>query len=77
MRPSKAIERGGGFYVPGFEGFRLRIAVASVVFALLVANRLLLPGYSPTSNQVSHLHAIIRRVVLIDRGIVSSKITDS
>ncbi|CAN8068668.1 unnamed protein product [Agarophyton chilense] len=36
--PSKAIEKGGGFYVPGLRGPRLRFAVASVVATLLTAN---------------------------------------
>lgn len=33
-RPSKAIEQGGGFFVPGLEGERVRLLTA---FALLVA----------------------------------------
>ncbi|KAJ1624408.1 hypothetical protein T492DRAFT_1047490 [Pavlovales sp. CCMP2436] len=39
-RPAKALERGGGFYVPGLEGDRLRIAVASSVSLTLLANHL-------------------------------------
>ena len=37
-RPAKALERGGGFYVPGLEGDRLRIAAATLVSAAIVAN---------------------------------------
>lgn len=37
-RPSAAIERGSGFYVPGLEGFRVRILVASVVLILNYVN---------------------------------------
>ncbi len=33
-RPSKAIEQGGGFFIPGLEGERIRIVTA---LALLVA----------------------------------------
>ena len=33
-RPSKAIEQGGGFFVPGLEGERVRLLTA---FALLIA----------------------------------------
>lgn len=39
-RPAKALERGGGFYVPGLEGDRLRIAVASLASVAIVANHL-------------------------------------
>mmetsp|Transcript_432 Transcript_432/g.780 ORF Transcript_432/g.780 Transcript_432/m.780 type:complete len:321 (-) Transcript_432:515-1477(-) len=37
-RPSKAIERGGGFYVPGLRGYRLRIAVGALIGVLSLAN---------------------------------------
>ena len=50
-RPSAALERGGGFYVPGLEGTRLRVAVAGVLSLGLVLNRVLSPG-EPTSSQV-------------------------
>lgn len=53
-RPSAALERGGGFYVPGLEGLRLRIAVASVLTVGLVLNRVLSPtgGGAPASSQL-------------------------
>ena len=51
-RPSAALERGGGFYVPGLEGSRLRVAVASILSVGLVLNRILSPG-TPTSSQVA------------------------
>ena len=31
-RPSRAIEKGGGFYVPGLEGEKIRIVSASFTF---------------------------------------------
>jgi len=52
VRPSKALEVGGGFYVPGLEGYRLRVAIVGLVFTLLTLNRLLLPGYEPQFTQV-------------------------
>lgn len=36
--PSKAIEKGGGFYIPGLRGPRLRVFVASVALSLLTIN---------------------------------------
>lgn len=38
--PSKAIEKGGGFYIPGLRGPRLRIAVSTLSCALLSLNHL-------------------------------------
>lgn len=49
-RPSKAIEMGGGFFIPGLEGYRLRLFTAVLVFALIVLNRF--PGYDPSQSQV-------------------------
>jgi Cofactor assembly of complex C subunit B, CCB2/CCB4 len=36
--PSKAIEKGGGFYIPGLRGPRLRYFVGAAVLALIAAN---------------------------------------
>jgi hypothetical protein len=52
VRPSKALEVGGGFYVPGLEGYRLRVAIVGLVLTLLTLNRLLLPGFKPQTTQV-------------------------
>lgn len=52
VRPSKALEVGGGFYVPGLEGYRLRLAIVGLILTLLSLNRLLLPGFTPNANQV-------------------------
>lgn len=38
-RPSRAIEKGGGFYVPGLEGERIRIITACALVLMYVANR--------------------------------------
>ena len=40
-RPSAALERGGGFFVPGLEGARLRLVAAGTLCAALALNRLL------------------------------------
>ena len=52
VRPSKALEVGGGFYVPGLEGYRLRVAIVGLVLTLLALNRLLLPDFEPEPSQV-------------------------
>ena len=38
-RPSAALERGGGFFVPGLEGYKLRAAMGTLVLTLLALNR--------------------------------------
>jgi hypothetical protein len=53
VRPSAALERGGGFYVPGLEGTRLRVVGAAVLSVGLVLNRVLSPGEPQTSQVVS------------------------
>jgi len=39
-RPAKAVEKGGGFYVPGLEGDRLRLSVATLVLGALSLNHI-------------------------------------
>ena len=38
-RPSRAIEKGGGFYVPGLEGERIRVLTAAALVLMYVTNR--------------------------------------
>jgi len=38
-RPSRAIEKGGGFFIPGFENERIRILSSTVLLVLLIVNR--------------------------------------
>ena len=53
VRPSAALERGGGFYVPGLEGYRLRLLVAAVLGGALVLNRVLSEGTPVLSQGIS------------------------
>jgi hypothetical protein len=41
VRPSGAIERGSGFFVPGLEGPRIRIVIGTVLLILTAANHFL------------------------------------
>lgn len=50
-RPSKAIEKGGGFYFPGLRGPRLRVFVGLVVLGLLGANGLSALSMLPETGQ--------------------------
>ena len=53
VRPSAAVEKGGAFFVPGLEGFRLKLLAASVLGLALVTNRLASPGEPASSQLVS------------------------
>ena len=44
VRPSGAIERGSGFFVPGLEGPRVRFVVGTVLLLLTAINHFLLPS---------------------------------
>lgn len=55
VRPSKALEKGGGFYVPGVDGSRLRLGLAGAAVLLLFVNRAITPGGAdPEFSQVPY-----------------------
>lgn len=49
-RPSAALERGGGFFVPGLEGYRLRLVMGGLAISLIGLNRW--PGYVVDASQI-------------------------
>jgi hypothetical protein len=49
VRPSAAIERGSGFFVPGLEGYKVRLLVGSMIVVLTI----LLHSYNSYSTSVS------------------------
>ncbi len=70
VRPSKAVEMGGGFYVPGLEGSKFRVGFAILALALLGVNRAILPGYAPLQNQVtSEVLTVVAAVALLFHAI--------
>mmetsp|Transcript_25222 Transcript_25222/g.39025 ORF Transcript_25222/g.39025 Transcript_25222/m.39025 type:complete len:318 (-) Transcript_25222:14-967(-) len=56
-RPSAAIERGSGFYIPGLEGYRVRILSGVSILALSFINTLFLD--TPVSETASSLQVSI------------------
>jgi hypothetical protein len=54
-RPSAAVEKGGAFYVPGLEGYRLKLLASAVLLISLAANRVLSPGTPAGSQLVSEV----------------------
>lgn len=67
-RPSRAIEKGGGFFVPGLEGERIRVLTASAIFVLFAINRI---GVQTSSVQqlVSEFTGIAVTALLFAQGV--------
>ncbi|EKX49473.1 hypothetical protein GUITHDRAFT_136133 [Guillardia theta CCMP2712] len=76
VRPSKALEKGGGFYVPGLEGYKLKLAVSVLAFSLLAINRVLLPGYQPTINQQTSEAVVVFTALFILIQSLLDKLSD-
>mmetsp|Transcript_16199 Transcript_16199/g.24025 ORF Transcript_16199/g.24025 Transcript_16199/m.24025 type:complete len:300 (-) Transcript_16199:19-918(-) len=49
-RPSAALEQGGGFFIPGLEGYKLRLFTGSLILICLAINRF--PGYEVEGSQL-------------------------
>jgi len=68
VRPSRAIEKGGGFFVPGLEGGRIRVVSAILLVFLNVVNNVGVSSLS-TAETVSQSVGIIATVMLFLQGI--------
>jgi hypothetical protein len=67
-RPSRAIEKGGGFFVPGLEGERIRLLTAVALFAMFSLNRAgqLVQTFPQVVSEVTGL---VMALVLLLQGI--------
>ena len=70
-RPSRAIEKGGGFFVPGLEGERIRVISAAALILMIATNR---AGVliAPPALIISELIAIISAVILFVQGLAAA-----
>ena len=74
-RPSAAIERGSGFFIPGLEGARIRIAVGGVLLAATAINHVLssttTTSSSPSAGNVwaESLAILYSVLVLLQAGV--------
>jgi hypothetical protein len=68
VRPSRAIEKGGGFFVPGLEGGRIRVVSAVLLVFLNVVNNVGIQSLS-TAETVSQSVGIAATVILLLQGI--------
>lgn len=67
---------GGGFFIPGLEGYKLRLATAVLVLVLLALNRF--PGYAPPISQsTSEIIGAGAAVILLAQSLIEKLITDS
>lgn len=61
-RPSAAIERGSGFFIPGLEGPRVRLVFGLIIMVLTTLNHFLL---STTTESFTELLAIAYAILLL------------
>jgi len=75
-RPSRAIEKGGGFFIPGFENERIRILSSTILLVLLIINR---SGVqiTTTSQIITELTGTIMILLLFLQGIADRFRIDS
>ncbi len=59
VRPSRAIEKGGGFYIPGLEDNKLRIFAASAIIALSIVNTYSVTSSTATTTQLARDPALV------------------
>lgn len=58
VRPSAAIERGGGFFVPGLEGEKIRLASALLLLLLLLVNAI-----AGSNSPLSDVHLVVSSAI--------------
>jgi hypothetical protein len=82
--PSRAIEKGGGFYIPGLRGPRLRFFVGGAALFLLGLNIYrgidsdgFADGLSATSNFTSNALAILASTIILLTAFRDSRSTES
>lgn len=75
-RPSRAIEKGGGFYVPGLEGERIRIITSGALVLMYIANR---AGQTTASlsQVISELTGLSVAILLFAQGAVDAFVGQS
>lgn len=64
-RPSSAVEKGGQFFVPGLEGFRIKLLASVMLIVAIAANRVLSPGTPASSQLVSEVLSVLSCTLLL------------
>lgn len=64
-RPSAAIERGSGFFIPGLEGPRVRLLFGLSLLVLTAANHFLLTTTTASNNQLAETMGVLYAILLL------------
>lgn len=70
-RPSRAIEKGGGFFVPGLEGERIRVLTAGALLIMFAANRTGVQVVT-TAQLISEVTGLVVTVLLFLQGLADA-----
>mmetsp|Transcript_25957 Transcript_25957/g.24810 ORF Transcript_25957/g.24810 Transcript_25957/m.24810 type:complete len:294 (+) Transcript_25957:145-1026(+) len=70
-RPSRAIEKGGGFFIPGLEGEKIRVLSAAVLILAIASNRA--GVQDATAAQItSEVIGVVMAVILFVQGLAEA-----
>lgn len=70
--PSKAIEKGGGFFIPGLRGPRLRYFVFILASCLLALNHIASPSAHTTTQTTSEIFAAFSLLAVLATAVADS-----
>ena len=70
VRPSAAIERGSGFFIPGLEGPKVRLFGGSILLTLLAINHVLSSSTNNLGNSFSEALAAVFSVLVLLQGVI-------
>lgn len=70
--PSKAIEKGGGFFIPGLRGPRLRYFVSILASCLLALNHIASPAVHTSTQTISEIFAAFSSFAVLATAVADS-----
>lgn len=71
--PSKAIEKGGGFYIPGLRGPRLRYFVSMLSATLLTLNHVVSPNVDSITLRISEFLAVVAILTVFTTALLDKR----
>ena len=70
-RPSRAIEKGGGFFVPGLEGEKIRVLSAAVLVFMIASNRAGVAD-ATIAQVTSEVIGMVMAIILFVQGVAEA-----
>ena len=70
-RPSRAIEKGGGFFVPGLEGEKIRVVSAAALILMIASNRAGVED-ATTAQITSEAIGVVMALILFLQGLAEA-----